>query len=490
LFVASQIEELVQGCLEAHGIPGLAVGVVSQGALRYARGFGVETPFRIGSVSKPLVGTAIMRLVESGALGLDVPVERYVPWLRLSREATVTLRMLLSHTAGLPALPPYAMGPSRATIEAYVREEFPQLPLVAEPGAVFLYSNPGLVLAGHIAEVASGRPFDDLVRGLVLEPLGMTETHFDLPENPGIRPAAGAVSTVSDLARFALMQMGGGGQILSPASVDLMQSEQVSRYTMDGAGYGLTFFRRSYKGLQLIGHEGKIGTFGSILDMAPEAGAAVILLANQIDSPYLLRPLAQRILDSLLGLPTDVKPVAVAVPDRSVWPGFVGTYIHPTDGLATVAVSEDGHHLTADLGHGPFPLAAHSQRTYFANGPRGCVSLGFVPSRAAGPAPFLMVDGEARARFPFDPAFQLSPAAVSPFVGTYTFAPVADARVTLRLEGSQLWANFPWMAEQEVLCRPLNTNTQFVCSQGIFTLERGDDGRARFQMNGWVGHME
>ena len=157
---------------------GLALAIVQGGEVAYANGFGVtsaedggvavtpQTLFRIGSTTKPLTGTAVMRLVERGLLDLDRPVTAYLPWLRFSEAGVaerVTLRMLLSHTAGLPReqITPHLLFGRRdpAGLEAYVREELPRLPLVAPPGVVWSYSNPGINLAGYLAEVVSGRPY-------------------------------------------------------------------------------------------------------------------------------------------------------------------------------------------------------------------------------------------------------------------------------------------------------------------------------------------
>ena len=98
-------------------VPGLAIALVRAGAVAEARGFGVtsvedgglpvtpQTLFQIGSTTKPLTGTMVVRLVAAGLLELDRPVSAYLPTLRLAEPGAaerVTLRMLLSHTAGLP----------------------------------------------------------------------------------------------------------------------------------------------------------------------------------------------------------------------------------------------------------------------------------------------------------------------------------------------------------------------------------------------------
>jgi CubicO group peptidase (beta-lactamase class C family) len=149
---------------KAH-VPGLALAIVQGSQIIYARGFGVtsvedgalpvtpQTLFRIGSTTKALTGTAVMRLVDQGLLDLDRSIKEYLPWLSLSEEGAVdqvTLRLLLSHTAGLPPLGDEHGRRDPAAMEAYVREEVPRLPIIYRPGSVWAYSNPSITLAGTL----------------------------------------------------------------------------------------------------------------------------------------------------------------------------------------------------------------------------------------------------------------------------------------------------------------------------------------------------
>ena len=112
-----QLEQQIQELMHAAYVPGMALAVVQDRDIGYARGFGVtsvedgripvtpQTVFRIGSVTKPLTGTAVMSLVDEGRLSLDEPVTTYLPWLTLSEPGAaerVTARMLLCHRSGLP----------------------------------------------------------------------------------------------------------------------------------------------------------------------------------------------------------------------------------------------------------------------------------------------------------------------------------------------------------------------------------------------------
>lgn len=186
---------LVQQQMAQTGTPGVALAVVSQDQVVYARGFGVtstdpeqgvvvtpRTVFRIGSTTKPLTGTLLMRLVDAGKLSLDEPILTYLPWFRLSEpEATtrVTLRHLMSHQAGLPWGAQFFGSRDPDSLERYVHDQVPHLPLIAPPGLLFSYSNIGINVAGCVAQSVGGMPFADLMQALVFEPLGMARTTFD-----------------------------------------------------------------------------------------------------------------------------------------------------------------------------------------------------------------------------------------------------------------------------------------------------------------------
>ncbi len=137
-----QLERLIETRMTEAHVPGLTLAIIEQQEVIYARGFGVTsvesgglpvtpaTLFRIGSSTKPLTGTAIMRLVEAGKLDLDEPIKTYLDWFTLEDKRaanTITLRMLLSHTAGLPpAAAPFGLR-DPAGLEAFVRGSLPML---------------------------------------------------------------------------------------------------------------------------------------------------------------------------------------------------------------------------------------------------------------------------------------------------------------------------------------------------------------------------
>jgi CubicO group peptidase (beta-lactamase class C family) len=142
------LEQQILGQLQTASVPGCALALVQDEEIVYARGFGVtssedgavavtpHTLFRLGSTTKPLTGTVVMRLVESGALDLDCPVTTYLPWFSLgSPELTerITLRRLLSMTAGLPKDFQFVGRRDHGALEAHVREDIAHYALFAPP---------------------------------------------------------------------------------------------------------------------------------------------------------------------------------------------------------------------------------------------------------------------------------------------------------------------------------------------------------------------
>ena len=165
-------------------LPGLAVAVVYQGEVVFARGFGVkelgrddpvdaETLFQIGSVSKSFAAGAIGALVDDGLVEWDDPVVKHLPWFQVKDPwitRSMTIRDILSHRSGIPgdAYPVLAVMNAREAAEQ-VRRLDNQAPL----REAYRYSNQGYGVAGLVVEAVTGMPWGDWVRERIFTPLGM-----------------------------------------------------------------------------------------------------------------------------------------------------------------------------------------------------------------------------------------------------------------------------------------------------------------------------
>lgn len=473
LDVAS-LEERIAERMRVGRVPGLAIAVVRGDDVIFANGFGVtsiedggaavtpRTLFHIGSTAKPLTGTMILRLVEAGILDLDRPIGDYVPDLRFSlagAERVITLRMLLSHTSGLQSTAAYAGPRDRDGLARTIHEALATRAFVAPPRTVYSYSNDGLQLAGYIAEVAAREPFDDLMQRLVFAPLDMTRTTYDplvamtyshalshaprphdglavehrMADNTAGHPCGFLYSTALDLASFARLHLNAGRfgsqPLLSPASVALMHTPQVSLFTARDEGYGLTFRTERYKGIRLLRHHGLFMCYSSIFYLAPDHGVGVSILFNSIAAPVGADALAKRLFDELLALPAEETRPRSFVPlseedssHSSQWPRFAGEYLGLNAGLARIAVVAE--RLTLDLNGIVVPLRMHAPNVYYGISPvsGALISVGFVSTSdpASAATRYLLVNESLFERFTRDPGYRPDSALLAIYDGVYS----------------------------------------------------------------------
>jgi CubicO group peptidase (beta-lactamase class C family) len=313
-------------------IPGLAIGIVHDQALVWSRGFGLanlerreaatpDTLYRIASITKLFTSTAVLLLRDEGKLQLDDPLTRHLPWFTIGDQhagaPSLTIRHLLTHTAGLTreAGFPYWTDGNFPTAEQ-IRERLPSQGTALPTETRWKYSNLGLALAGEVVAAVSGRPYAEYVAERILEPLGMRRTWVatppsDLPglatgytrrlpgasrhpapftDARGITPAANMTTSVSDLARFAMLQFrdgpAGGAQVLRGATLREMQR---IHWLEPGwaAGWGLGFRITRERGRTYVGHGGRLRGYRSQVSLRPADRIGVIVLINAADAdPY------------------------------------------------------------------------------------------------------------------------------------------------------------------------------------------------------------
>lgn len=223
------VDNLLQRIARKHG--GIALVLVKNDEVIYRKSFGAYSTDKvvaIASASKWLSGAVIMTLVDEGKLSLDDSVSKYLPEFGGDKSG-ITIRHLFSHTSGLPS-ETRCRNDKRASLERCA-SEIARMRLVAKPGEEFFYAGVSMHVAGRVAEVVSGRSWNDLFVERIAAPLGMTRSDFlayGPTANP--RPAGDARSSADEYARFLQMLLQGGNfngkQILSPASVVEMHKDQ------------------------------------------------------------------------------------------------------------------------------------------------------------------------------------------------------------------------------------------------------------------------
>ncbi|WP_344843684.1 serine hydrolase domain-containing protein [Nonomuraea dietziae] len=312
------LQSLLDSEAKSLHVPGAAVGVLVDG-VEHVLTTGVtsvdapapvtgDTLFQIGSTTKTVTATVVMHLVERGRLDLDGRVRQYLPGFRLADERAadeLTIRHLLTHTGGF--LGDIDDGESwDTTALADSIGTYDQLPQLFPPGALASYNNAGFRLLGRVIEVVCGEPYEDVVRRVVLEPLGMGSSFF-FPWEVATRSHAvghavredgprvahtwglfrdcmaegGLVSSVHDQLRYAAFHLGASGEEpVGAATRELMQAEHV-RVGAPWTGIGLPWLLEERAGVRLVTHGGNIGNLQlSTFVLAPERGFAVTTLTN------------------------------------------------------------------------------------------------------------------------------------------------------------------------------------------------------------------
>ncbi|MYW48774.1 serine hydrolase domain-containing protein, partial [Streptomyces sp. SID161] len=159
-----------------------------------------QTAVPLGSLTKPYTAALVMLLADDGDLDLDEPAAEHLP--ELSGTPAVTVRQLLSHTAGLPTGPDSDTAAATTTTR-YLTAVCTARDLLFAPGTDFSYSNAGYVAAGRLVETVTGMPWHEAVRALLLEPLGVLPAFIG--DTSPVRPVAAghAVNTATGKARPA-----------------------------------------------------------------------------------------------------------------------------------------------------------------------------------------------------------------------------------------------------------------------------------------------
>ena len=309
--------------MERWKVEGVSVAVIQDFEIAWAKAYGLadretgqlattETLFQAGSISKPVAATSALRLVEQGRLDLDAPINDaleswQLPDNELTARAPVTLRRLLSHSAGttVHGFPGYAVGEAVPTVVQVLDGEPPTntapVRVDLEPGTQYRYSGGGITIAQLAMTDVADRDFPALLRGLVLEPAGMTHSTYQQPLPParlrdaaagyggtgdgvpGKRhtypemAAAGLWTTASDLARFAIaIQNSVRGE-----EAGVLEQETAREMLTAGLGdAGLGFFIVERDGAVYFEHGGADRGFQAYLIAHRDDGYGAAVMAN------------------------------------------------------------------------------------------------------------------------------------------------------------------------------------------------------------------
>jgi CubicO group peptidase (beta-lactamase class C family) len=363
------IEKMYADYANQNEIPGLTFGIVVDGQLISSGAMGYsdaekKTPvtaasvYRIASMSKSFAGLAILRLRDEGKLRLDDPVTRFIPELKDQPRLTddsppITIRHLVSHTAGFPEDNPWGDRQLQDTDKEFLDFLRKKLSLSNIPGMAYEYSNLGFTMLGLIITRASGQHYEKYIRNNIFKPLGMNHTYWEYDEVPkdllvnGYRTVngkwtkeemlhsgaygimGGMLTSIDDFAKYMSLHMS-AWPARSGKDTGIIKRSSLREMHMPGNVSNLISSSRNARGLPCprinsynfglawskdcedklrVSHSGGLPGFGTNWIFMPDYGIGVVSFCNLTYAAS--AALNNRILDTLIML-ADLKPRKIA----------------------------------------------------------------------------------------------------------------------------------------------------------------------------------
>lgn len=333
------LDQRIKLLMEKYAIPGVNIAIIRQGEILWTHAYGFadkeksipmkpETICRVESISKSVTAWSIVKLVEQGRISLDDPVVKHLKTWKFPPSAfnpeTITIRQLLSHSAGLPL---GTIGVRYAPDEAIpsLRESlYKDAVMMASSGSTFSYSNTGFNLLELLIEEVTGKHFAEYMQHEILQPLGMKHSSYSWSNNFKPFPnghtldgkpipayvyptkgAGGLFSTVEDIACFVIAGMttfdNTGLKVLSNKSIQTLYKPTVkipAPYGLAFPWYGLGhFIEFSKDNKKAVSHGGQGTGWMTHFHSIPETGDAIVILTNSQRSwpffSYILNDWAQ-----------------------------------------------------------------------------------------------------------------------------------------------------------------------------------------------------
>jgi len=334
------VEQIVKDYMAKNHYPGFAYGIVVDGKLVYTSYLGYTdvdkkvavapaSAFRIASMTKSFTAMAILKLRDEGKIKLDDPVYTYIPGMKnqhyLSTDAAaVTVRNLLSHSAGFPEDNPWGDRQLAGTDEEMLAMISKGLSFSTNPGTGYEYSNMGFAMLGYIIKKVSGKTYEQYINENILQPLGMKNTYWEYSNIPAAQLAhgyrwlnntwveqpilhdgtygamGGMITTIEDFSKYIALHLSA-----YPARDDKetgpvkRSSIREMHYPWDVNGFNTNFkyptgracpvvtaytyglgWTRDCEGRLMIAHSGGLPGFGSNWRILPEYGIGIVSFAN------------------------------------------------------------------------------------------------------------------------------------------------------------------------------------------------------------------
>lgn len=337
--VFTVVENMYRRFAEERKVPGLAFGIVMDGKLVYANAFGfgdtekkipvtTKSVYRIASMSKSFIAMAILKLRDAGKLSLDDAVEKYIPEMTNTKKITedsppVTIRNLLTHTAGFPEDNPWGDRQLERTDEEFVAFLKKGISLSSVPGLNYEYSNLGFAMLGLIVSRVSGEHYETYIRNNIWKPLDMKDTYWEYADVPaqqlvhGYRvengkwvkqpmlhggaygAMGGMLTSIEDFAKYMALHIAAW----PPGKEDsgIIRKSTLRQMHLPGVVAGINMQAKDVRGnicpaiqsyndglryikdcnnREIIGHSGGLPGFGSNWNFLPQYGIGVVAFCN------------------------------------------------------------------------------------------------------------------------------------------------------------------------------------------------------------------
>jgi CubicO group peptidase (beta-lactamase class C family) len=386
-------------------VPAVSIAVVHEGKIAWARGFGVvelrglpvtpHTLFQAASISKPITALAVLHLAQIGKLSLDTDINDYLkswklPSNQFTQQHPVTLRELLTHTAGISVhgFPGYAKDEQLPTLVQVLNgvapSNSPPIRVDTIPGSIWRYSGGGYVIVQQLLDDVTGQQFYELMNDIVLAPIGMKESTFEQPlptermkdvaipyqgngtpvkGGPHVYPErapAGLWTTPSDLARYIIEvqhAVAGKSNLLTAAMADEMLTPTLNQQGLGPRAAG-TSPRRYFQ------HGGSNEGYRCLL-IGYEDGNGLVIMTNGDNGDMLFWEVVRTVAYEYdwPEFQPDVHRVAKVEPER--FDLLAGTYQLAPDFVVTF--SRDQDRLFAQVsGQGQVEIFPEGERDFFA----------------------------------------------------------------------------------------------------------------------------
>ncbi len=342
------LDEFVEQLRAQWNLPGMAVGIIQDGKIVFAKGYGyrdverklpvtTKTLFAIGSTSKSFTSLSLAILKDQGKIDWDKPIRHYLPTFQVQdpvASARLTLRDLLAHRSGLARHDLVWYSANFSSKDIFDRLRY--LEMARDYRSAYEYNNLMYAVAGYLAGEVSGLGWEKLVQQSILDPLGMASTNFHVVDSEkapdhalpydeekgiikripfkalgGIGPAGGINSNLDDMLRYALMLLNkgkyGDRRLVSEAGLKQIQTPQTAMGTpmpfseLGYPSYGMGWVIHSYRGHLYVWHNGGINGFYTMLGLLPNDNVGLVILSNRLGHPA-SDILTYNIFDRLLGL--------------------------------------------------------------------------------------------------------------------------------------------------------------------------------------------